>query len=335
MINRFLPDGTELDFTIQEFPFFSFMLGDLHPHLMSIPFVLTAVSMIANLLFSRARWGISWLRSNPISAVVLVLVVGSAGFINTWDMLWMLLALGGAIYFKAYRENGRMHLRAIRNAAPGFVIVGLVGAAFFSNYYFVTMQSQIQFPPAIPTKYATRPIHFFTVWGGLIALLLVFASAVVVPAVSREFVILRRSITTLGINSSSYAKFPWIVSIGFVAFTYLAWIIAHYSFNDNAGGADLITRLPLTALLGAAFVGLFVTTYRRGMRGADDGAQIAVILLTISALLLFWAELFRLHDMFGGRHNTVFKFYYQVWIFFAVVGGYSIYYWMRRGILRS
>ncbi|MYF78466.1 MAG: hypothetical protein F4180_00745 [Chloroflexi bacterium] len=34
--------------------------------------------------------------------------------------------------------------------------------------------------------------------------------------------------------------------------------------------------------------------------------------------------------MFGGRHNTVFKFYYQVWIFFAVVGGYSIYYWMRR-----
>ena len=223
-----------------------------------------------------------------------------------------------------------MHLQAIRAAVPGFVIVGLVGAAFFSNYYFVTMQSQIQFPPAIPTKYATRPIHFFTVWGGLIAVLLVFASAILVPTVSRELAILRRGATTLGLNSSSYAKFPWIVSIGFVAFTYFAWIIAHYSFNDNAGGADLITRLPLTTLLGAVFVGLFVTTYRRGMRGADDGAQVALILLTISALLLFWAELFRLHDMFGGRHNTVFKFYYQVWIFFAVVGGYSIYFWMRR-----
>ena len=330
VINRFLPDGTELDFTIQEFPFFSFMLGDLHPHIMSIPFVLTAVSVIANLLFSRVRWGIGWLRSNPISAVVLVLVVGSAGFINTWDMLWMLLALGGTVYFKSYRENGRMHLQAIRAAVPALVVVGFVGAAFFANYYFGTMQSQIQFPPAIPTKYATRPIHFFTVWGGLLAVLLVFASAIVVPTVSRELAMLRRGATALGFNTGLYEKFPWIVSIGFVAFTYLAWIIAHYSFNDTAAGTDLITRLPLTGLLGAVFVALFVTTYRRGMRGADDGAQVALILLAISALLLFWAELFRLHDMFGGRHNTVFKFYYQVWIFFAVGGGYSIYFWIRR-----
>ena len=330
VINRFLPDGAELDFTIQEFPFFSFMLGDLHPHVMSIPFVLTTVSVIANLLFSRVRWGIGWLRSNPISAIVLVLVVGSAGFINTWDMLWTLLALGGTVYFKSYRENGRTHLQAVRAALPGLAVVTFLGAAFFSNYYFVTMQSQIQFPPAIPTKYATRPIHFFTVWGGLISVLLVFASAVVAPAVSREFAMLRRGVATLELNSSLYEKFPWVVSAGFVAFTYLAWIIGHYSFNDNAVGSDILTRLPLTALLGAAFVGLFVTTYRRGMRGADDGAHVALILLTISALLLFWAELFRLHDMFGSRHNTVFKFYYQVWIFFAVAGGYGIYFWMRR-----
>ena len=330
VINRFAPDGTELDFTIQEFPFFSFMLGDLHPHVMSIPFVLAAVSVIANLLFSRVRWGMGWLRNNPISAVVLVLVVGSAGFINTWDMLWMLLMLGGTVYFKSYRENGRTHLQAIRAAAPGFVIIGLVGAAFFSNYYFVTMQSQIQFPPAIPTKYATRPIHFFTVWGGLIAVLVMFASVMVVPALTREVGVLRRSAAGIGLSPGAYAKFPWVVSVGFVGLTYLAWLVSHYSFNDNAVGTDLVTRLPLTALLGGVFVGLFVTTYRRGLRGADDGAQIGLLLLTISSLLLFWAELFRLHDMFGGRHNTVFKFYYEVWIFFAVVGGYSVYFWMRR-----
>ena len=82
--------------------------------------------------------------------------------------------------------------------------------------------------------------------------------------------------------------------------------------------------------LGALFIALFVTTYRRGTRGADDGAQILLVLITIAALLLYVAELFRLHDFFGGRHNTVFKFYYEVWIFFAVAGGYGIYYWMRR-----
>ena len=35
--------GKGLDYTIQEFPFFSFLLGDLHPHLMSIPFFILAI----------------------------------------------------------------------------------------------------------------------------------------------------------------------------------------------------------------------------------------------------------------------------------------------------
>ena len=330
IINRFGTDGSELDFTIQEFPFFSLMLGDLHPHVMSIPFVLTMISLVANLLFSRVKWGFEWFMRNPVSAVVLVFAVGSMGFINTWDMLWMLLALGGVVYFKSYRENGRRHLSAIRVGVPPLLLIAAIGAAFFSNYYFVTAQSQIQFPPIIPTKYATRPIHFFTVWGGLIAVMAAFAGSLLVPAIRREWGILRRSSYGSTMPTIITEKLPWISSIALVAFLYFAWTVSHYGFNDNAGGADLITRLPLSMLLGAIFVVLFVTTYRRGMRGADDGAQVLLVLLTISAFLLYVAELFRLHDFFGGRHNTVFKFYYEVWIFFAVIGGYGVYYWMRR-----
>ena len=330
VINRFGPDGSELDFTIQEFPFFSFMLGDLHPHVMSIPFVLTMVSIVANLLFSRVRWGFGWLRRNPVSALILVLAVGSTGFINTWDMLWMLLALGAVIYFKSYRENGRGHLAAIAVGAPAFLVIALVGAAIFSNYYFETAQSQIQFPPIIPTKYATRPVHFFTVWGGLIAMMVAFTGSLLVPSIRREWSVVRRTSNGLSLPPVVAERLPWIASIASVVFLYLAWTISHYGFNDNAGGLDLISRLPLSMLLGALFAGLFVTTYRRGMKGADDGAQVLLVLLTISAFLLYVAELFRLHDFFGGRHNTVFKFYYEVWIFFAVVGGYGVYYWMRR-----
>src|SRR5262249_28681467 len=35
--------------SIPEFPFFSFLLGDLHPHVMAIPFVLTAVALAITL----------------------------------------------------------------------------------------------------------------------------------------------------------------------------------------------------------------------------------------------------------------------------------------------
>ena len=330
VINRFTPDGAELDFTIQEFPFFSLMLGDLHPHLMSIPFVLTMVSLVANLLFSRIRWGIAWFKRNPVGTLVLVLAVGSAGFINTWDMLWVLLALGGVVYFKSYRENGHAHLAALRVSIPPLVMIAVLGAALFSNYYFVTADSQIQFPPLIPTKYATRPIHFFTVWGGLLTLMTVFAVAILMPGLKRELATMRGSMGRYMSPRIVSERFPWVASAILVALLYLAWTVTHFGFNDNAVGTDLFTRLPLSALLGGVFVVFFATTYRRGMRGADDGAQVLLILLTLSALLLYVAELFRLHDFFGGRHNTVFKFYYEVWIFFAVIGGYGVYYWIRR-----
>ena len=330
VINRFGPDGGELDFTIQEFPFFSLMLGDLHPHVMSIPFVLTMVSIVANILFSRARWGFGWFKDHPVSTLVMVLAVGSMGFINTWDMLWMLLALGGVVYFKSYRENGRSHVAAIKTGVPPFVLLTVIGAALFSNYYFVTAQSQIQFPPIIPTRYATRPIHFFTVWGGMIMMVLAFAVVMLGPAVAREFAAMRRSFNGHLMPSIVSERLPWIFAVGLVAFLYVTWTVTHYRFNDNAVGTDVISRFPLSALLGLVFVAFFVIAYRRGMRGADDGAQILLVLLAISALLLYVTELSRLHDFFGTRHNTVFKFYYQVWVFLAVGGGYSVHLWMRR-----
>ena len=329
VINRFSADGSELDFTIQEFPFFSLILGDVHPHLMSIPFVLTLVALIANLLFSRIRWGLGWFKRNPITALVMAVAVGSAGFINTWDMLWMLLALGGVVYFKSYRENGKNHASAITVAAPAFLVLTCIGAALFANYYFVTAQSQIQFPPMVPTKYATRPIHFLTVWGGLISVMVAFAVMIIVPAMKGEVAALRRLSVGKVMPPISAERLPWVVSILLVVFLYLAWAVSHYSFNDNAAGADIITRLPLSLILAIGFVVFSVTTYRRGLRGADDGAQITLVLMSIACLLLYVAELFRLHDFFSGRHNTVFKFYYQVWIFFAIAGGYGVYYWMR------
>ena len=278
VINRFLPDGTQLDFTIQEFPYFSLMLGDLHPHVMSIPFVLTGVSVIANLLFSRVQWGIGWLRSNPISAVVLVLVVGSAGFINTWDMLWLPACAGRDDLLQVVpRERS--------NAPPSDPCrsAGVCDCCFGRcRVLLELLLCNDAEPDTVPTDdphESMRLVRFTSSQSGAACSRCCWCSPAQssVPTVSRELAILRRSASALGFNSRLHEKFPWVVSIGFVAFTYFAWIIAHYSFNDNARGADLVMRFPLTALLGAAFVGLFVTTYRRGMRGADDGAQPALI----------------------------------------------------------
>ena len=56
VINTFV-GGQGVDYTITEFPFFSFLLGDLHPHVMSLPFVLLALGLSYNVLRSPVALG--------------------------------------------------------------------------------------------------------------------------------------------------------------------------------------------------------------------------------------------------------------------------------------
>ena len=56
-----------------------------------------------------------------------------------------------------------------------------------------------------------------------------------------------------------------------------------------------------------------------------------MLLGSVAMYLLFAAELFFVHDLFGNRMNTVFKFYYQAWILLSVVGGYGAYVWWKHG----
>ena len=59
--------GIQTDYTIHEFPAFSYILGDLHPHVMSVPFVVMFLGFLWN--FWRAPIGVvvERLASVPLS----------------------------------------------------------------------------------------------------------------------------------------------------------------------------------------------------------------------------------------------------------------------------
>ncbi len=335
VINTFdtgLESAQSLDFTIQEFPFFSLLLGDLHPHVMSIPFVLLSVGMVANIVYSSDRWGIGWLLRNRMSALLLILMVGASGFINAWDLALILVVLLVVVYLKSRGDGHGGGVRTFVVAVMPIALILAAAALFFSNYYFMTLRSQIQFPPLVPAQYGTRAVHFLTVWGGMLSLSLVFLCARAWHTLTRE-----REYTGIGgaaVNGWAHPLkridfAPWAISGAIVIGGYLLWFASHYLSGRFVNEWDIYTRLVLTGPMGLIFIVLFVGAYRLGSRSADSGGYVALLSALYALLLLFGAELFFLHDFFANRMNTVFKFYYQAWIMLSLAGGYGVFHMFR------
>jgi len=95
---------------IDEFPFFSFLHADLHPHVLAIPFSLLAIAAALNLFLGGWRGKLDLfgfrLRVNLAGFVFLALLLGGLAFLNTWDILVAALLIVGAYVLLRVRETG-------------------------------------------------------------------------------------------------------------------------------------------------------------------------------------------------------------------------------------
>ena len=85
---------------ITEFPFFTFLFADLHPHMMAIPFSLLVIGLGLNLAVGLRPAGWLWLVA---ATGTLALGLGALWAINSWDypsyLILTLGLLGLAVYF--------------------------------------------------------------------------------------------------------------------------------------------------------------------------------------------------------------------------------------------
>jgi YYY domain-containing protein len=112
------PDG------INEFPFFTALLSDLHPHLVAMPFELLVVSLAAVHVISRG----ATLRSWP-TQVLAAVGLGGLLVINTWDIAaFWLLYVGLSLYAAALCGTWRWRWLAA-------VATPIVGVVLYAPYF--------------------------------------------------------------------------------------------------------------------------------------------------------------------------------------------------------
>ncbi len=318
-----LVDGQSLDYTITEFPVFSFILGDLHPHVLNLPFVILGISVILNVYRSPVRLGAMWLRQHAWQALIIGLIIGSLAFINTWDLPTMAALLAVAMLLKSYGDHGGDLRQAAVSTAVVFMPVFAVAVVAFAPFYF---DLNGQASGVLPLQdVATRPFLLFIGMGLFIVLALAF--------IGRQL---------FGLSRPSQADAPAAIVVMAVVLTpVLLWGVAAFLvtlFTDGFGAAfDEIGRRSILVAPGILIVGAAgFSAARRARLGLEPTAAFVLVLAGLGFYLLVGTELFYIVDSFGGefrRMNTVFKSYYQVWLLLGITATYSLYYlWSHREV---
>ncbi len=93
--------------TINEFPMFSFLLADMHPHVMTLPTALLAIGLALNILVTPVGLARS---DHRMIFVVTAIAVGALYFLNTWDYPTYLLLIVLAALLRE-RQLGRLEVR--------------------------------------------------------------------------------------------------------------------------------------------------------------------------------------------------------------------------------
>jgi len=316
-----LAGSQSLDYTITEFPFFSFILGDLHPHVTNLPFVILGLGLTLNLFLSEERMGIDWLRDNLLEAAAIALFIGSLAFINIWDFPVIAAIFGAAVLVKAYGDFEDDLAEAARSAAAVIAPVLILAVILFIPFY---MDFDAATSGILPLRDVnTRPFLLFLVIGPLIFLAVSF--------MVRQFTEMPRPSDS---DSSAAVLVMIVVATPFLIWIGAAFIVTWIDDGTSAAFSEIGVRAILV-VPGLALVGLAGFSALQRTR-LDNGLATAfpLLLAGLAFYLLVGAELFYVVDQFGGgfrRMNTVFKTYYQAWLLLGIVGAYGLYYlWSLR-----
>ena len=334
---------------IDEFPFFSYLLGDLHPHVLAYPFAILAVGLALNLYRGGGRgklnfFGIAHFRLSPSAFALAAVALGGMAFLNTWDFpIYVGLFAAAYVLRQAHHDGWKTQI------APFFglgIALGIVGAILYLPFYIgFSSQAGGVLPNLINP---TRGVQLWVMFGVLL-----------VPL----FIWLMAEISARGAWKTAGRAFGWAVAllVGlFLLAIALGWMIvdglavlggiSHSSKMLTAGNAFLAANganswhtllaaafkrqfghpwgtLTLAALL-ALGAALIATSHGKQKGNAPKGRAsrnkpFVALLIVFGAALVLVPNFFYLRDQFGTRMNTVFKFYYQGWLMWALAAAYS------------
>lgn len=309
---------------IDEFPFFSFLLGDLHPHVLGLPFLLLAVSA-ALALYLHARQQSLHKFAVAVPTALLAVVLGGLAFMNAWDFP-LALALASMACVIGLAASGQTNY-AIWQRSGILILTTIVLCIIFFLPFYTGFRSQAG--GIIPNPiFVTRLSQFTVMFGVLLVpagLWLLWESTGVNlnwraalwagPGALAALVGLCALLTVVAMRTGQLAATSaYSTLLGDVPAAEMWNAILRRRFIESPWTNWLLAGM-LAAAGGVAF---------GSPRRAGNSVPFVAMLLAAGAALTLIPDFVYLRDTFGMRLNTIFKFYYQAWLLWALVAAYAV-----------
>ena len=304
--------GRSFDYTITEFPFFSFILGDLHAHFMSIPFVLLFIYCLSDF----------WNRNNAYSnqllpliriCIVLGLVWGAILFINSTDIFFITVLLFSILVLKGYQQFSFQSMsKILMYTMQVMFIVIIFGVLLFFPFLRDFFSEGSQFNGIWPVrKITTQWQHWILIWG--------FSLLVVVAFFSYFYKKILK-----GLEKKTVIFITGFLFAAFFLWALLELVLSILEMTVFSGILRIFLRfISISPWLLVSFFS-FLLAFQFA-KNRQSFFPIVFIFIALASFVIMIPELFRIGDMFGNRMNTIFKFYYQAWILFSIAMPFLIY----------
>ena len=335
---------------IDEFPAFSYVLGDLHPHVLAMPFVLLVVALSINVFLGGWNgetniFGLIKPRIRPAGFILAAIALGGMAFLNTWDFP-ILMALFCSAYVLTFVLSEGWSWSRLWDFLELAIPLGILSILLYLPFY-VGFQSQAG--GILPNLVnPSRGAHLWVMFGPFFILLFVFLLY-----------------QWRGAKAPARWRTGWWITIagvmGLFLFSWLLAIVVNVVSPDTAaqflneqGAAGIreafngaLTRRELyaggllTLMLLVASPLAFLTAIKPEGSEEESSATpsplpLVFLLILFGALLVLIPDFVYLKDGFGDRMNTVFKFYYQAWLMWSLAAAFGTVILLRelRGLWR-
>ncbi len=340
---------------ITEFPAFSFLLADLHAHVLALPFTVLAIAVALNFLLARGR-GLAALGGNngwrALTLVSAAVIIGGLYAMNGWDLpTYAGLALL-CLAAQQWRAYGRRFSQALLVSVATLAVSGLVLGLILYLPFIATFSSPSQgigvIPPTVATaqgQFVSQPIAFgdrtsFADFWNVFGLFLTIVGAYLLWQLGlglitrwRRAVQVRQHRLSSALHKTNddgemnggaaaihdKAEEPLDVALSLVTWGLLIGLVV----------VVFLLFVPYSLVLVICLVGVGICAVLAYRRLTQPGLVFTLMLAGTALALIGVCEVVYLRDVFDHseyfRMNTIFKLYYQAWTLFAISGGALLY----------